>query len=819
MDTPKKSCVKSRAALTLKQLTAFDDQCTDALVDRVYYWTTITKNRSKFFASRGIKQDDVANIIRREVVESKNIAAAEQKLLQLGGLKAFLAKLRTDQERGDFRKHLKKYVALYMPDCPVEVNTTNRYTLFEHEASITTRRRISKSMPIKYLVGIQVPMTAAEEEDMDLKRKDFSIVITSRKKVPSVFLGPARFANHDCNPNADLQPLSNNGMSVVALRDIEVGEEVTVHYGDNYFGTDNCECLCRTCEAQLRNGWTQRDADGQVLPRSKDESGSQTPDVKYTFRKTRRSGMTTAVMRDESPFSDTESISYARGIKRKRQSTNLTPDNQPYRQKQRAHPRKSLTGVAIPIMPDHLMNEENNGSFEPTSTPVLQGFLDIPELKVKLEDILGRQISPTIKSESPAPAARPDDTDRAASSLPPTPSPLNTPWEPSTDQLSTHGSAPQIINSSPPILSDAVAQDAEVESRPSSTERTADHAAESRSDRTSRPSSVAPLDTPPSSVGPDIESMKTDEPNRDIVISADVDPTAGFPPLVESTHTPQSLIGEPSVVHAVQEADASPTPFLKNETPSALETSPASRPTIPREPPDELPDGPIHPMPWTDETPTTTGTPGNTARSQKRANTTPSTSLSTPSTPSSHSSPRPLTRRPQDYHLNPALLPSHDATFIRCLNTTCTAGPSNKPLSKEHGWFICPDARNSYHGEKSACPRCERHFKLYGFYWPKTEPERVRAKKNSGKEGKDGGEKGREVEAVEERADWRAVEMYRGRRVWEGSGGAKWWFKKEEPGSDRSVSRGSGGSAGGKGGRRSEGGGGRGRKKSRLCYE
>jgi histone-lysine N-methyltransferase SUV420H len=121
---------------------------------------------------------------------------------------------------------------IYMPDCPFEVSSTNRYTVVTHEASITAREFIKKGETVKYLCGIQVIMTDEEVESIKASRRDFSIVLSSRRQgLPSLFLGPARFANHDCNPNAELRPIESAGMAIKAIRDIEVGDEITVEYG------------------------------------------------------------------------------------------------------------------------------------------------------------------------------------------------------------------------------------------------------------------------------------------------------------------------------------------------------------------------------------------------------------------------------------------------------------------------------------------------------------------------------------------------------------------------------------------------------------
>ena len=58
-----------------------------------------------------------------------------------------------------------------------------------------------------------------------------------------------RFLNHSCEPNAELLERkcgkrSGRILVVVVTRDIEAGEEVTINYGDDYFGED---CLCRPC--------------------------------------------------------------------------------------------------------------------------------------------------------------------------------------------------------------------------------------------------------------------------------------------------------------------------------------------------------------------------------------------------------------------------------------------------------------------------------------------------------------------------------------------------------------------------------------------
>lgn len=250
---------------------------------QICYWTTIPKNRSSYHPSRGVREDDLVKIIQQDLVISKDLDAAEKNVLATDGLRRFSNSLKTDKEKGDFRRHLRRYLQIYLPDCPWEVNSTNRYTIVSHEASVTARRYIKRNESVKYLSGIQVNITPEEEKDIAVRKKDFSIVVSSRNKCTSLFMGPARFANHDCGANAKLMTTSQAGIEIIATRPIEPGEEITVTYGENYFGDDNCECLCRTCEKNLQNGWEPEEGAVAVKVSIEEDKGES-----YTLRTRRR---------------------------------------------------------------------------------------------------------------------------------------------------------------------------------------------------------------------------------------------------------------------------------------------------------------------------------------------------------------------------------------------------------------------------------------------------------------------------------------------------------------------------------------------------
>ena len=70
-----------------------------------------------------------------------------------------------------------------------------------------------------------------------------------------VVVGTISFVNHDCRSNCKLIQEKGNKVSLLAIRDIKVGEELTISYGDDYFERENKDCECRTCEGKLEGAF------------------------------------------------------------------------------------------------------------------------------------------------------------------------------------------------------------------------------------------------------------------------------------------------------------------------------------------------------------------------------------------------------------------------------------------------------------------------------------------------------------------------------------------------------------------------------------
>ncbi|KAJ0109645.1 hypothetical protein J7T55_014207 [Diaporthe amygdali] len=664
---PGASSNAKKQTLTLAQLSSYDDMLTDALVDRAWYWTTIPKNRTSYHPSRGVKEDEICQIIQTHLIVNSNVDLAEEKLLATDGLKRFLNALKTPKEKTDFRQHLRRYMQIYLPDCPFEVSSTNRYTVTTHEASIVARVPIKRNETVKYLSGIQVVITPEEEEVLSSRKKDFSIVVSSRNRMTSLFMGPARFANHDCGANAKLVITGQAGIDIVAIRRIEVGEEITVTYGENYFGEDNCECLCQTCENNLANGWRQPDG---VVPVKRSIENDLLAIQGYNTRGRHR---------------------YGRGDSSSR-TPSVNPDLRPKvpkgKLKQlRASDRASTTDSSLAGGPEASLRRKRGR--ESLATPPVT-----PAKKQKTTRYEIRPIPSLVAERSGSSDAE------SGSSL--------------SRSNSSNGEA---------VLTDV----------------------------TTPEDTTEPVDVPsePAQVARVLENLKQEQDAGDLT-SGDLREVALFPEPAISQPPPVPLLRTPQppprarglsihdILNTPSEA-ATPdgrTPTDRFAAAFASQTSAKAGEShgAPQIENQQLAatEGPVSPSPMIAQDPeeavdsvetlAAAGTPAKRGRGRPRKHPKPDASplpeksvvVPPPTAPNDELDDRdspapsngPVTyREPGDYQLTPRLLAEPDMAWVRCSN--CTTA------------FV---QQNAYY-TRSSCPRCERHSKLYGYIWPKTQPE------------------------------------------------------------------------------------------------
>ncbi|KAI8292364.1 Histone-lysine N-methyltransferase set9 [Colletotrichum sp. SAR11_57] len=615
---PSAASKKQKQALTLAQLASYDDFLTDALVDHAFYWTTIPKNRNGYHPSRGIREEEITQIIQSEIVVNKDLEAAERKLLATDGFRKFFNALKTDKAKDDFKRHMRRYTQVYLPDCPFEVNSTNRYTIVSHEAAITARRFIRRNENIKYLAGTQVNISPEEEREMTARKKDFSIIISSRSKCASLFMGPARFANHDCGANAKLMTTGTAGIEIIATRNIEAGEEITVTYAENYFGEDNCECLCRTCENKCVNGWAP--AEGQVMVKKSIEESLMDG---YSLRRRRRDD-------SSGPSSRTPSV---------------TPDIRPRVSKSRLRGGKSARdSLAVDSPMSDALSPNKKRSLDSLVTPPIT-----PSKRRKL----------SATQSAPAPTEHVSSRDSSASESVRSMS--------LTSGSNEDGSVTDITEPEKDTPEPTQARKAELvkeEDCEELTEQVLAQAAPFSSQRLVKTASTASVET---------NSLKIMQVERMVSTK-------------EPLTSPRHFVQEASTVEALTSIEQDAPIIRSSETVQSLKVeAPTST-----ENPAPIMDN-IKVCAVVDETMEAADQPPLKKRKYQRR------------TFIKETTPPAKTRTPGDYTLTPLLLSEPQTAWVRCMN--CETA------------FV---QQNAYY-TKSSCPRCERHSKLYGYIWPKTE--------------------------------------------------------------------------------------------------
>lgn len=516
-----------------------------------------------------------------------------------------------------------------------------------------------------------VAMTPEEEKDLDFQRQDFSIVISSRKKTPSLFLGPARFANHDCHANARLVTKSNDGMEIVAVRDIQEGEEITVTYGADYFGENNCECLCLSCEKAGRNGWP-------ALEHSAMASGTSTPieaekPGAYSLRSSRAnaSRLSSASMTPE--FSELPPPKRRKTTAAAALSTVLSKASDQHTlgtRRKLARVPSSLRNELEPINPRRRTNrqedkshgegtvEEEDGHAAHLTAALIRAKR--PQNKRKRTFDGTFEAGPSDIPDDQGPASTAMNKSTGVQTLPMIDVP-ESPRTPTNTILFAPKATPGV--SDPPSSVTASSSATSYSAPPNSTPATS--------------FSTSGISTPPK-LDLDLGMMDDSDSSSDL---SELSPTATFDDsarcIIFAPKPTTSL--KPAVIRSDAAKDA-PLPLIASIEPApppdsteALSSSTPLKPAVTRS--DAAQDASSPLIPTIEEAP-----------------------------PPDSTEATPLSKRtPGDYIRTPLLLGEKYSRWVDCHTCNNTWVQANSYLTKKE------------------CPRCERHSKLYGYQWPKTE--------------------------------------------------------------------------------------------------
>lgn len=162
----------------------------------------------------------------------------------------------TDDKKKKIQDHIYLYLKMWDPNSGYTIKECLRYSkdgIDGRGGSLHVSMNYKKGENISELKGCIAPMTPEQAAEILFEgQNDYSVQYSMNRRKSQLWLGPAAFLNHDCKPNAKIESTGPHTASVFAITDIKCDDELLIFYGKEFFGPNNCECECFTCERRLQ---------------------------------------------------------------------------------------------------------------------------------------------------------------------------------------------------------------------------------------------------------------------------------------------------------------------------------------------------------------------------------------------------------------------------------------------------------------------------------------------------------------------------------------------------------------------------------------
>ncbi|KAJ7939658.1 hypothetical protein B0H13DRAFT_2300351 [Mycena leptocephala] len=159
---------------------------------------------------------------------------------------------------------LQAHVVLLAQWSPVKLALVHLGTAGALQFGIVTRHDIPQGTRLYELEG----RLSVDNVDGEAKEKTTALSeMRAHDGTSRVLFGPLRFVNHDCCANAFYQYADDanvHAIAIVTSTFIAADEEITVHYGDDFF--EEAEpCRCATCDPRPTEQWIARNKSSRFI--------------------------------------------------------------------------------------------------------------------------------------------------------------------------------------------------------------------------------------------------------------------------------------------------------------------------------------------------------------------------------------------------------------------------------------------------------------------------------------------------------------------------------------------------------------------------